>query len=36
MFKKALAGTLAGLVLCLLVAQPTMAQGTTKKETPKG
>src|SRR5690349_4894816 len=36
MFKKALAGTLAGLVLCLLAGQPGMAQGTNKKETPKG
>jgi subtilisin family serine protease len=36
MFKKALAGTLAGLVLCFVSGQATMAQGTTKKETPKG
>ena len=36
MNKKALAGLLAGLVLCLFAGQGTMAQGTTKKETPKG
>jgi subtilisin family serine protease len=36
MNKKALAGLLAGLVLCLLGAQDIMAQGTQKKETPKG
>ena len=36
MNKKALAGLLAGLVLCLLTGQGIMAQGTQKKETPKG
>src|SRR5689334_3031444 len=36
MNKKALAGLLAGLVLCLFAGQGAMAQGTTKKETPKG
>ena len=36
MNKKALAGLLAGLVLCLLAGQGTLAQGTQKKETPKG
>lgn len=36
MNKKALASLLAGFVLCLLAGQSTMAQGTQKKETPKG
>jgi len=36
MNKKALAGLLAGLVLCLFAGQGAVAQGTTKKETPKG
>ena len=36
MNKKALAGLLAGLVLCLLAGQDTLGQGTQKKEIPKG
>src|SRR2546421_7110631 len=36
MNKKALAGLLAGLVLLVLAGQSTLAQGTQKKETPKG
>ena len=36
MTKKSLAGILAGLTFCILAAQATVAQGTQKKETPKG